>query len=500
MPYIKQLTILIILLVVSLVLPLNYLIHFSLDDAYFYLKIADNISSGFGSTFDQINMTNGYHPLWVLVLSIYFFLIELIVDASPEILYRATFVLTVVISFLSLLYIKKMVDLIKSFTKYEIDFTIYILLSVPLIYFNIIGFELQLYILLLSIYFYLYFYDYFKFEKLFFFRSILISLVILSRIDFIVFLYPFLLSFEVFFLRKHSVPYKYIIPSLLVPLLVYLAYIAYNYLVFGSIITTSGSIEMSSEGIVLDKNLEMFLWFPYRLLLIIVIVCLAVIYFIKTRNQTLLFHQKIFVIVFISGILFILIQGLFNHGGVKEWYYATSFFGVILLFSTLKFSKKANIILKSIFALGVVVYFSFFRVIYYEFDDEYEYAKTLNEIANPDETIFQFDHSGIISFFSDRQIINGDGLVNSFEYKNYISKYGIKKYLDENKIDYYSGYSYSSFPNQGKAFQEILHKSGLGTFEINFTKCDLVLMMSKNRGGKFNRVEGNWYLLKLTHE
>lgn len=500
MSYIKQLTILIILFVVSSVLPLNYLIHFSLDDAYFYMKIADNISSGFGSTFDQINMTNGYHPLWVLVLSIYFFLIKLIVDVSPEILYRATFVLTVVISFLSLLYIKKMVDLIEFFTQISIDVTIYVLLAVPLIYLNIIGFELQLYILLLSIYFYLYFLDYFKFEKLFFIRSLLISLVVVSRIDFILFLYTFLLFFEVLILRKHSVPFKYILPSLLVPLLVYLVYIAYNYSVFGSIMTTSGSVEMSSEGVVLGKTFEMFLRFPYRLFLIGVIVFLAVIFFIKTRNQTLLFHQKIFAIVFISGILFILIQGLFNHGGVKEWYYALSLFGVALLFSTLKFSKKVNILLKLFLATCFVVYFSFFRAFYYEFDDEYEYAKVLNDIVNPYETIFQFDHSGIISFFSDRKIVNADGLVNSFEYKNYISKYGMKKYLDENKIDYYSGYSYSSFPNQGKAFQEILHKSGLGTFEINFTKYDLVLIMSKNRGGKFNRVEGNWYLLKLTHE
>ena len=40
---------------------------FTRDDAYYYFKVAQNISEGHGSTFDGINHTNGYHPLWMLV-------------------------------------------------------------------------------------------------------------------------------------------------------------------------------------------------------------------------------------------------------------------------------------------------------------------------------------------------------------------------------------------------------------------------------------------------
>ena len=40
---------------------------FNRDDAYYYFKVAQNISEGYGSTFDGINNTNGYHPLWMLV-------------------------------------------------------------------------------------------------------------------------------------------------------------------------------------------------------------------------------------------------------------------------------------------------------------------------------------------------------------------------------------------------------------------------------------------------
>ena len=40
---------------------------FTRDDAYYYFKVAQNITEGLGSTFDGINLTNGYHPLWMLV-------------------------------------------------------------------------------------------------------------------------------------------------------------------------------------------------------------------------------------------------------------------------------------------------------------------------------------------------------------------------------------------------------------------------------------------------
>jgi hypothetical protein len=38
------------------------------DDAYYYLGVARNLARGAGSTFDGINPTNGYHPLWCWLL------------------------------------------------------------------------------------------------------------------------------------------------------------------------------------------------------------------------------------------------------------------------------------------------------------------------------------------------------------------------------------------------------------------------------------------------
>lgn len=39
----------------------------TVDDAFYYFTIGRNIADGAGSTFDGMNTTNGYHPLWMLV-------------------------------------------------------------------------------------------------------------------------------------------------------------------------------------------------------------------------------------------------------------------------------------------------------------------------------------------------------------------------------------------------------------------------------------------------
>ncbi|QGJ70199.1 Hypothetical protein PBC10988_18930 [Planctomycetales bacterium 10988] len=46
----------------------------SFDDSFYYFEIAKNLAHGEGSTFDRIHPTNGYHPLWLGLCSIIYFL------------------------------------------------------------------------------------------------------------------------------------------------------------------------------------------------------------------------------------------------------------------------------------------------------------------------------------------------------------------------------------------------------------------------------------------
>jgi hypothetical protein len=45
----------------------NAFLVFFEDDYFYYLRVARNIAAGHGSTFDGTHLTNGYHPLWMVV-------------------------------------------------------------------------------------------------------------------------------------------------------------------------------------------------------------------------------------------------------------------------------------------------------------------------------------------------------------------------------------------------------------------------------------------------
>jgi hypothetical protein len=70
------------------------------DDFFYYLKIAQNLAHGSGSTFNGIVATNGYHPLWMLLLTLFSFF-----TTKPKLVFlflsACTFVSTLATYFLS---------------------------------------------------------------------------------------------------------------------------------------------------------------------------------------------------------------------------------------------------------------------------------------------------------------------------------------------------------------------------------------------------------------
>jgi hypothetical protein len=57
--------------------PNTILDWYSSDDGFLYFQVARNLAAGHGFTFDGINPTNGFHPLWLFVLTPVFALAQL---------------------------------------------------------------------------------------------------------------------------------------------------------------------------------------------------------------------------------------------------------------------------------------------------------------------------------------------------------------------------------------------------------------------------------------
>jgi len=49
--------------------PNTILDWYSSDDGFYYFQVARNLASGLGFTFDGLNPTNGFHPLWLLLIT-----------------------------------------------------------------------------------------------------------------------------------------------------------------------------------------------------------------------------------------------------------------------------------------------------------------------------------------------------------------------------------------------------------------------------------------------
>src|SRR6266508_1989893 len=43
--------------------------HFIIEDLFYYLTAARNVIAGMGASIDGVHATNGFHPLWMLMLT-----------------------------------------------------------------------------------------------------------------------------------------------------------------------------------------------------------------------------------------------------------------------------------------------------------------------------------------------------------------------------------------------------------------------------------------------
>jgi hypothetical protein len=63
-----------------------------------------------------------------------------------------------------------------------------------------------------------------------------------------------------------------------------------------------------------------------------------------------------------------------------------------------------------------------------------DFVTKLAEVVPPDGRIYQVDGAGFVGFFSGRHVINGDGLVNTYEYADRARRGALGGYLDEEGI------------------------------------------------------------------
>ncbi len=408
--------------------------YFTSDDTFYYFLTAINyVKYGF-YTFDTISATNGFHPLlmWLEIILVY------IVgeDVDRHKLYYA--LLLFIGSSITLSTIYQAWYLLKKQSQYFFPYilTFSFLLSVMLHYF-FNGLEPFL-ILIFTPFLIL-----FLLKEKFFIASIIGALIVMSRLDTIIYLLPPLYLLACFpILKKQQYIYslkKFIL--LLLPSVVFvLLYMIYNYSIFGYFKPISGELKSTFPF----PNPQFGFLFSKQTKVLLFAILLAIIMFLFNKNthpkQSTIFWGLISV-TFMYILNFMLFQKWVNFTPLYYWGTPFLIAFLALAISVVNFFdlSKTRLITVTMLLLIIIGYstntvYRHNTGFFYEDNISKNILSFLKE--NIDDDVLAYTDCGSISFYSGKSVINLDGLINNFEYQSFLKNKQLKQYLKNKKVRY----------------------------------------------------------------
>jgi hypothetical protein len=420
------------------------------DDASYYMTIARNIASGTGVTFDGIHKTNGFHPLWLLMLVPLFLL-----HKTPETMIRLVALLqTILLSLAYVVFLRAQVRLFAFPTA-----ALSAVLFVPLVFLpSINGMETAVLVLALVV---LYGYGAHISQSEFDWRratllGVIVGFVLLARLDMIV-IPLVLLGYGVRYVLARETRYRaiaMIAVCVLATSVVVAPYVVFNYCKFGTVVPISAALKSSFPHVALSEDtLPRVVSMGIVNLLCTALALARALWSVagiapaqhRPDNQ----YYGTATTVFAWAIaLHFLLNVLFMKTGTFAWYYIPyRLFGVVLttgfldlaLRSTALVEKPAQYgITAAILCVGVVVRDQTHDTFPRNGDwhtPVYGAAVWARE-HTASNAIFAMSDCGHFAFFSMRRVINLDGLVNNMDFQRTLAQRQLGRYLRENQVDF----------------------------------------------------------------
>lgn len=378
------------------------------DDGFFYAKIAQNIASLGISTFDGLNETSGYHLLWMGILSIVAWLGSWVYNAQEFALF------CFLVASFSVIFIYSAMFFQQGESR---------LLAIVLSLICSLLTEVNILVLFLLI-FYSWFLKDSSSEAKAVPWSVLIAVaaIPLTRIDSLVMI---ILPLVYLFLKNRKVAIALSIAVVLgVSLQLLIMWAAFdNFFSVSSMLKTS---ELSShfESNFLRRGFD----YTVRNIIAISFLMTAILLGIYRKNWRIL-AISLSVSWFYCAHLFLSDQ--------RHWYFLPIYLPMLFcILNQVTNMPRFKTILSHASILASVVLMLAFGLAYQlmRVDDRINssyFAKMANNILNEEDIVFQVDGSGWTGFFIQAHIVNGDGLVNSFDYASRLKRGDLAGYLDE---------------------------------------------------------------------
>ncbi|RMF93722.1 MAG: hypothetical protein D6734_09410 [Candidatus Schekmanbacteria bacterium] len=450
-------------------LDMSFILGRIVDDAFYYFQTARNIVKGLGSTFDGINPTNGYHPLWMLcILPIFYF-----TKSSPELSIHFVMTLQVVILAGIILLFGKIIY--EKFGKAYAVIALAIFIWPRFLSQTEYGLEagLLIFLLFVTVYFSLkskIFSSYAGFRQNFLF-GIILGFVFLARLDSIfliaaIAVYLFLQIFiqsNIEIQKRINIFFKKSFTLALPVILIAFPYLTYNYLKFGHIVTISGSLKHSFPVPHFFKEY----FFEFKEFSIIFFLALFFLIFILLRKDSYISfcedneYSAISTIFALYVILHFADTIFFMKWAVFRWHFAGYVVFLILISplivdflseaskKMLKIEKKVFLTFLSFaFLVGAILsqMISVSRGMENKFQyNVYEEALWVKDNTKK-EDVLMIEDAGILGYFSDRRVVNIDGVINNFELQEYFKEGKFVQYIKDKGIKYFAHHAFWNSP------------------------------------------------------
>ena len=486
-----------LLILVAALIPQAYKLTFGLpemiadffpDDAFYYYKTAVNISQGLGSTFDTINFTNGYHPLWMLVCTLVAFIttqtqlyvyLVLIVNLAFVLIFTYL-LLKIFAPDLGLLFAALLVCLINWQRKSST--AVFSGLETPVYLCGVFTCIRMMTSMTWAK------------RKDLLLLALLMAATFLARTSFVLFA-PVFLVYLIYRMRtRRDVNFASLALYLALPgLCLTVPYLLWNYSHTGHFQQISGLTKnlwnagaLRSPQSFLDAVQSFAILVPLilqpRLLTIIPIALLTYTAYLLLRKPRLFsFLKKPAIIILIACALVEFLYYFFTYGkATRQWHCATTWITLQIIFVYCLKAIHAHLhpyprakyaLLVSIFLIGANC---FIHAPYYQHrfpasNDHHDMARWIKDNVPSDATIGVWD-AGFMGYFSQRKVINLDGLINGVELYNYRKGgRGVYTYILDKKIGYLQNRFYGP-PHPLNSILapglELLHQ----TARINVTK------------------------------
>ena len=414
------------------------------DDVFYYLKVAENIGKGVGASFDGINWTNGFHPLYALFLMFMYSLngfgLETPVRVSL-ILLSLFDVLTAFVIYKILLLpslgLNRKSALIGSFfwifNPFIISGTFYCLET-----------AISTFFVSLAIYSYLKTRNS-QNKKSCIITGFILGVAMLARMD-----SAFLaVAIAVDLILQKKISKLFTIG--LTAFLIVSPWFAWSYLNFGMIQQNSGAV-LSFMNKFSSSTLSSIMYGMYLSLRIILMFVLSMILplgfillcSLLKKVELKINYKKLLLNFIILFSLFLILYYPLAVGGVTRRYYqpllVVSAIVVGMAFKPLASLKNKT---QAIFVILVIVNLLSIGVFYWLYRpvsaqswhlELYETALWINDNTDFSDRIGGFN-SGIIGYYSNRTVVNLDGVINDGAYRAIITR-NLFEYIKEQDIKY----------------------------------------------------------------